>query len=116
MHSKTLIRVAMTSSLAGIIGLFIMLQAADIPLHDITSLKSMDEGSIVRSEGIVKRMSNNTNMTFIGIEVVETMDVIVFDKGNLRLKQGDTVIVEGRLEDYQGETEIIADSIIKKST
>ncbi len=103
----------MTTSLVGIIGLFIMLQVTVLPVHDISHLKIMDDGNTVKTEGVVKRITNHENLTFIDIERMETMNVIIFD--SLRLRQGDTVIVEGKLEEYQGETEIIADSITKKN-
>jgi len=115
MHSTTLIKVALTTSLIGIIGLFILLQTTTIPIHDISHIKMMDEGSVVRTEGVVKQIRNSTNVTFINIETIETMDIIIFDSLSLRLRPGDTVIVEGKSEEYQGETEIIADSIIKKN-
>ena len=105
----------MTTSLVGIIGLFIMLQFTPIPVHDISHIKAIDEGSTIRMEGVVRQITNASNVTFIDIEAVETMDVIIFDSLSLRLRPGDTVIVEGKSEEYQGETEIIADSIIKKN-
>jgi len=113
MHSTVLIKVAMTTSLVGIIGLFIMMQFTIIPEHDISHIKMMEDGTVVKTKGVVKRVTNNGNLTFIDIERVETMNVIVFDSLSLRLRQGDVISVEGKLEEYKGETEIIADKITR---
>jgi DNA/RNA endonuclease YhcR with UshA esterase domain len=114
MHSSVLIKVALTSSLIGIISLFVLMQACAIPEHDISHIKMMDEGTTVKTEGMIKRITSKGNLTFIDIERKETMDVIAFNSPSLRLRQGDRILVEGKIESYKGETEIIADSIIKR--
>ena len=117
MHSTVLLKIALTCSLIGIIGLFLLVDNAQIPEHDISHIKEMDDGSTIKTVGKIRSISTHGNLTFIDLERVETINVIAFDSSqlSLRLRQDDTVAIEGKIEEYNSETEIIADKIQKRN-
>ena len=85
-------------------------QARILPAFPQTDLEK-----ILNISGTIRSISETDNFAIIEIEKPETMKVAIFKDKNISLNQGDEIQVIGKIEEYQGNLEIIGDKIIKKS-
>ena len=112
MKEKILLKIALVCSLGGILLLFFISDKLDINEKMISEIDEVEIGSEVKIQGVVSGVEKRGSMVIVDIAQLEKMNVIVFD--NISLNQGDYVEINGRVEEYEGETQLIADKIILK--
>lgn len=113
MNERTLLRISLLVSLSGIVLLAMLLNVATIEEKSISEMKFVEEGRSVRIKGFVESVQNNEGYAVIHVAELKTVQVIVFDSGEIILEENENVEVIGKIRNYKGRNEIIADSIKK---
>jgi hypothetical protein len=116
MDEKYLLKIALLTAFGGLSALFLIMYLADIPEKNIGDIQLSDAGKNIKIIGIVKsvRYSPDNSTTFVKLSQECTVDVVSFDK--VVIAQDAHITVEGRISEYNGQIEIIADSIIQRDT
>ncbi|MFA5142382.1 MAG: hypothetical protein WC471_05425 [Candidatus Woesearchaeota archaeon] len=113
MQEKTLLKLAVVSSIIGLIILFVMSSFTQLDNTDISKLTSLDVDKTLKVTGIITKISQTEQTTMLEIAQHNRMPVLIFDT-NLTLNKGDEVEIIGKAQDYNGELELIADRIERK--
>jgi DNA/RNA endonuclease YhcR with UshA esterase domain len=114
MQEKNLYQIAI---IAVIIGLaFLYFYSSSFNLNAIARIDSQLPEETVKLQGVIERISYQDKVTFIELagEKVETIDVVLFQNGELPLTEGSYVEITGTVEEYEGKREVIANSIVLK--
>jgi len=110
---KTLLRIALIASIIGVCVLFFVSDNIEISEKTIDNLDTIDMGEIVKVKGIVTKVRGTNETTFLELTQPESVKLIVFD--NITILEGDFVEIIGKIDEYEGEKEIIVDRIRKIS-
>ena len=113
MHDKTLLKIAITFSIIGLIVLFFISDKIEVDEITIDRLDEMEIGNTVKIKGYVENVNNLEKVAFLKIaqEKTETVSIILFKEENISLEPGDYVEVVGEVEEYEGEKEIIGNLV-----
>ncbi len=111
MEEKAIFKLSVIMIVLGMILLFFYAQELNLKVVESLELSSAEE--TIKIEGIVERLTKTNKTYFLQITGYkpETMDILLFPKSALYLKEGDYVEVQGQVEEYQGKKEVIADEI-----
>lgn len=112
MHEKTLFRLSLIVTLAGM--LFLLFYAGAIKLERVERLDSLLPEEKVTLRGVLTRVSEQDKVIFLQLdgERLETIDVVLFPEENLPLQEGDYVEIIGTVEEYEGKKEVIAGKVM----
>ncbi|MBT4446445.1 hypothetical protein HOA92_03055 [archaeon] len=114
--TETLLKkVVLCSSLIGLV--FLYLYSGTITVDTVDTLDGIREQSEVKISGEVISVSQLEKVAFvtIGFEKLETTDVVLFLDRDLLLSSGDTVEITGTTEEYNGEMQLVASSVVRVS-
>ncbi|MEK6863546.1 MAG: hypothetical protein AABW53_02515 [Nanoarchaeota archaeon] len=114
MQEKTILKISYLTLIIGLAFLFFYSQSFDFSLSsDPAALKSTEK---VLMKGQVKNLKVTDKAVFFELEgeKVITTDVILFPENSIYLQEGDYVEINGQMEEYKGEDELVADKIILK--
>ena len=111
MKETTLLKIALICSLVGLIVLYFI--STKIELKDYKpNILNRNVGDDVKLTGIVGKITDKGDVVFIEVSQQNPVTVVLFTKeDNIKLKNGDDVEVIGKVQDYNGKKEIIADKI-----
>lgn len=110
MQDSTLLKLALIFSVIGTTALFVILQTTDIEESSFLELELDDSVKVV---GVVKRVVHNGNLTFFDLSQEVTVKNVIFE--NVELEVGEHIEVVGTVDVYNGEQEILVDSIKRKN-
>ena len=113
MQEKTLLKLALICSLVGILLLFFISNNIDVNEKVISELEGNDVDSSVRINGVVTSFQNRGSVILIDVAQLEKMQVVVFNS-NFTLNKGDSVEITGKIGEYEGNNQLIADKIVLK--
>jgi len=115
MKETLLLKIALASALIGLFALYII--SDNIAIKEIT-LDEIDKeriGNTVKISGRVNKVTELDKVTFLDITQPVTTKIVVFREKEkdeaLELEQDDYIEIIGKIEDYEGEMEIIAERI-----
>jgi len=113
MKEKTLLKIALSCSVVGLVVLFFISDNISVDTVDIGKIEDEEIGKIVKITGLVIRVNNMEKVMFIqvGQETVEKVDVVLFKDYDFDLSEGSYVEIIGEIEEYKGKKEIIANRI-----
>ena len=106
---STIVKISLSVSFAGLFALFAVLlfaQPQEAAISEIHELQSRD----VRIRGSVEAVREFGGLAILEVAEIKSVDVVVFDKMQLPQK-GQNVTITGEVRDYEGKTQIVADSI-----
>ena len=111
MKETTLLKIALICSLAGLVILYLI--SAKIEVKDYKpSILNKNIGDDVKLTGAVTKISDKGDVVFIEVNQQSPITVVLFtDDDNLKLNNGDNVEVIGKVQEYSGKNEIIAQKI-----
>mgnify|MGYP001609029313 CR=1 FL=1 len=112
MQEKTLLKISYLILILGLAFLFFYSQSFDFSLpSDPAVIESAEK---VLMKGQVKNLKVTSKAVFFKLEgeKVITTDVILFPENSIYLKEGDYVEINGQIEEYNGEKELVADKIV----
>lgn len=112
MKETTLLKIALICSLVGLIALHFI--STKIEAKDYKpNFLNKDVGEEVKLAGKVSKITDRGNVVFIEVNQQSPVNVVLFtDDDNLRLHKGDNVEVIGRVQEYNGKNEIIAEKVM----
>jgi len=109
MKEKTLLKVALISTITGIFLLYTISENIKLEEKGIFEAKQMQDGK-VRIRGLVENIIHKEDLTIITISKQESIDVVVFE--NIDFEKGTELDVTGEIKDYNGKKEIVAEEIV----
>ena len=114
MDDKLLLKIALITSIMGIVILYFISSTANIPETKISKINELEESQTVKVTGKIKSISKTEKVTFIELTQEETVKIIVFNDRNLSLEKDENIEITGRItiNNNNKENEIIADKII----
>ena len=110
MQDSLLLKIALITGVVGIC--FLILATTGLQEIDISEAKELEHDKAVKIIGTVERITAKEGFSIINIKKEEEITVIIFDKVNL--SKGQRVEVSGKIEEYKGEKEIIAEKVVVK--
>lgn len=111
MKEATLLRIALSFSLLGLVALFIIVQAMEIAELKPEELQQADSGKIVKIKGVVSEVKDYGKTAVIGVAHLESAEVLLFKSSNLSISNGDYVEITGEISEYNGKNELIASQV-----
>jgi molybdenum cofactor biosynthesis enzyme MoaA len=112
MQDSTLLKIALGTSIIGLAALAIILKITGFEEVNISEAKALEEQASVKISGIVDRVTSKEGFSIINVRKEETVAVVVFD--SINLTKGQRVEIIGEIKEYNGEKELVADSITVK--
>lgn len=114
MKESSLLKIAFFVSVIGIVLLYLFADSIILEETRLNETDKLQQDKTVRIIGIVKKISTNDNNTFITIEQSNNIDVFV--NKPINLTQNSTVEVIGKVDEYNGKKEIVAEKIMVVGT
>lgn len=113
MKEENLLKISILGSLLGILVLLTISGKIEIKNELISNLDATDIGKSFRISGVITDVKKSKSVTSFQISELNQMKVVVFSD-NTTLNKGDYVEVSGKLDEYNGKTNLIADKIVLK--
>lgn len=115
MKEETLLKLALSCSIAGICFLFIVVNTLDYREKQIINITSSDVDSTLKFKGVVAKSSSSSELTTFDLEQQCRTKVLLFKK-NMTVPAGTRVEVIGKVSEntdkkYGGDYEIIAQEV-----
>ncbi len=111
-EEKVIIKVALIGAIIGLTALFILSENIELETESISTIKNEPIGTMVKVHGIIKDLRDTPSVAIIILEENnEKVKVVVFKEDRLELREKMKIEVEGRVKEYEGETEIEAEKI-----
>lgn len=109
MKEVTLLKIAVICSLVGLIVLYFI--SSKIEIGDYKpNLLNKNVGENVKLTGTITKISQGNGVVFVEVNQENPINVVLFADSN-SLKEGNIVEILGKVQDYNGKEEIIADKI-----
>lgn len=111
MKETTLLKIALICSLVGLVLLYFI--STKIEVKDYKpNILNKNVGDDVKLTGKVSKITDRGDVVFIEVDQQSPINVVLFtDNDNLKLSNGDNVEVIGKVQEYNGKNEIIAEKI-----
>jgi hypothetical protein len=110
MDDKKLLDIALVTAIIGILILIIMSYYEFIPEKVFSDLTSKDVGQKVKMQGIIKSLKYYDSGTSIRLEQKCNIDIWIFSNIT-NLSKEKNAIFEGKIDEYNGKLELIADKV-----
>lgn len=113
MKEKILLRVALITSLLGLLILYLISDNIKLQEKSIEKIAIENKDEIVRLRGIVSKAVDRETVTIMEITQPQVITVVLFKKENnkIDINEGNEVEIFGRIDEYEGKMEIIADRV-----
>ncbi len=114
MEEKTISKVALITTIIGLLLLFFLSENSTSTITE--TIKDSAPQEKVNIEGLVTKVVNKNGAYFLDLDATrkEKMNIIVFPSEELFLKEGNIIALQGVVQEYKGEREVIASKIIIK--
>jgi len=113
MKEKTLLKVAMASSVLGLLVLSLLSGNLDVTETSISKIGPTNIGDDVKLIGKIDRITVLDKVAFIEIMKPETVSVVIFkdEDQDINLEKGNYVEIIGEVDEYNGEMQIIGNRV-----
>jgi len=113
MKEKTLFKIALICSFLGLIGLYFISDKISVDRISISDVDKEEIGENVKIIGKIERITNMDKVVFLEISEMKTeeISVVLFKDRDFYLTEGSYVEIEGEIDEYNGEKEVIASKI-----
>ena len=113
MQEKTLLKIALICSLLGLLILYLISNDIEIKEKNIEKITIDNKDEFVKLNGIVNNVIDTEKVTLIKILQPQEITVVLFKNENktMPIQQGNEVEVIGKVDEYKGKMEIIADRL-----
>ena len=113
MKEKNLLKIALISSLIGILILFTVSQNISVEEKIISRITIEDVDKKVKIKGFVEKVIDTEKVVIIDVVQPQNMNVILFKEGNetIDVKKDDFIEVIGKVEEYKGKLEVIGQRV-----
>ena len=107
MQEKTLLKLSLITSTAGICLLFFLSTQIN---NEEESFQLINNGDFTTINGRITEVNSRGNVTFLSIDQTKTITAIVFED-YVNFKKGDFVELRGNVKNYKGTKELIVEEI-----
>lgn len=113
MKEKTLLKLALIVSLLGLLILFLISDNIKIKEKNIEKITIENKDEFVKLRGIVSKVIDTEKVTIMEITQPQQITVVLFKDENktMSIQQGNQVEIFGKVDEYEGKLEIIADRL-----
>ena len=114
MQEKTIIKVAMITTIFGLLLLWLIAdEVTPLTLENLEKIKPQES---VNLEGTVTKLVHKGSTYFLDVDAIrqEKMSIVVFPSEEVYLKEGNIVAIQGTVQEYKGKKEVIASKIVVK--
>lgn len=111
MHDSTLFKIAIVSSISGILLLYIALQAGQPVPQPPSAILEGTAGSDLSVKGIITAVTQGSNATFIQVSATDSAGIVLFKPPLFNLSKGMHIEVRGRITEHNAVKEMIADEV-----
>ena len=110
MQEKTLLKLALITSLLGILALYLISDNIDLEESNIERITLDNKDEFVKVIGKVSRVVDTEKVTILDIMQPNEITVVLFktDDRKTIIQEGDQVEIIGKVDEYEGSLEIIA--------
>ena len=112
MENHKLLKISLIISLIGTFSLLLILEYQEIPLYKIEQITKEQLETKVRIQGTILKIKETPGLYILDIRDTKTITTIAFKEEQINFKRNSFVEIEGKVQEYQNELEIIADKII----
>ena len=111
MQEKTLFKLSVVVIIIGVT--FLFLYSQNINLRNLDNLDTAFLNEEVKIQGEIINIKVTDKATFLKISgsKIDNFDVILFPKKEIKFIKGDNIEITGKVEEYNGKKEIIANEI-----
>lgn len=109
MNEKTLLKLALIMTVTGLLILFFISETIEPKEKPLSQINKENIDAFVKLTGTITSVASKEKVTFIQINKQETAQVILFD--NISLSRGDKVEIIGKITEYNGKLEVIAQQV-----
>jgi len=110
MRENTLLKIALICSLLGLSALYFISEKIEVKEYK-PSVLSKNIGDDVNLQGKISKITDNGNVVFIELDQQNSVTVVMFANGNPQLRKDDFIEVIGKVQEYNGKSEIIAQKV-----
>ncbi len=108
---NTLLKIALACSLLGLLVLYFSSTNIDVKEYKPRILNK-NVGDDIKLEGIITKIADKGDVIYIEVSQQYPTTIVLFaDNNNLKLNNGDTIEIIGKVQEYKGKNEIIAQKI-----
>jgi len=113
MREKTLLKIALIISLLGLLGLYIISGNIEIKEKNIEKITLENKDEFVKLRGIVNKVIDTEKVAIMEIMQPQEITVVLFknEDKTIQIKDGNEVEVIGRVGEYEGKLQIVADRL-----
>jgi DNA/RNA endonuclease YhcR with UshA esterase domain len=113
MKEKTLLKMALICSLLGLLILYLISGSMEIKEKNIEKITLDNKDEFVKLNGIVSNVVDTEKVVIMEITQPQQITVVLFkDENNaIPVYQGNEIEVIGKVDEYEGKMEIIADRV-----
>jgi DNA/RNA endonuclease YhcR with UshA esterase domain len=110
MKEKTLLKIALIVSLVGLAVLYFASNNLSLDESRIEKITLENKDDFVKVKGVVSKVIDSDKAAIIDIMQPNTIKVVLFKADNkpTTIKEGQEVEIIGKVDEYDGELEIIA--------
>ena len=113
MQEKTLLKIALIMSLLGLLILYLISDNIEIKEKNIEKITLDNKDEFVKLRGIVNKVIDTERVTIMEITQPQQITVVLFKNENktMHIQKGNEVEIFGKVDEYEGKLEIIADRL-----
>jgi DNA/RNA endonuclease YhcR with UshA esterase domain len=113
MQEKTLLKIALITSLLGLLVLYLISDNIEIKEKNIEKITIENKDEFVKLRGIVNKVIDTEKVTIMEITQPQQITVVLFKNENktMPIQQGNEIEIFGKVDEYEGKLEIIADRL-----
>ena len=113
MQEKTLLKIALITSLLGLLILYLISGNIEIKEKSIEKITLDNKDEFVKLRGNVNKVIDTEKVTIMEITQPQQITVVLFKDENksMPIQQGNEIEIFGKVDEYEGKLEIIADRL-----
>ncbi len=112
MKEKLFLKISIVISLLGILLILFLAENTELPITKIADLEKKNIDERVKIQGSIISIKETTKVILFTIkDETGTIPAILFKEGNLEIKKGQYLEIEGRITEYLGKKEVIVSKI-----
>ena len=111
MQEKTLLKIALITSIVGLVVIYVISGNIVIEEKTLEKITIGNKDEFVKVRGMVSRITDLEKVTIMEITQPTEITIIMFKNGNEStiFAEGNEVEIIGKIDEYEGEMEIIAE-------
>jgi len=113
MKESTLLKIALITSLLGLLILYLISDNIEIKEKNIEKITMENKDEFVKLRGVVSNLINSEKVMILEITQPQEITIVLFKNQNntFNINKGNEVEIFGKVDEYNGKMEIIAERV-----